>query len=134
MIHHPAHPVKGSASLQRNTEGEPILFSGEGNMIIDKKTTDTGRTQYIFRGIENKALRAMNDEQLAAELARVEDDQKRWQDQVRHQPRWFRSIPDVLAEKNCLKSEWLRVSREMKARQQIGAHGVPCAAFAGVAA
>ncbi len=67
-------------------------------------------------GIPNKVLRNMTPAELTAELVRVDRDLQAWRRMSAGQPRWYRGIPQVKAERRVLVAERERVQRELKTR------------------
>lgn len=68
--------------------------------------------------IENRVLRTMTGDQLVAELQRVERELRFWRNNARGRPAWYRGIPEVRAERNCLQSARQRIERELRLRTQ----------------
>lgn len=81
--------------------------------------TQTASRKVQYKGIENRVLRNMTDDQLVEEQLRVERDLAQWNRAVLSLPFEQRKEPHLLKEKRCLRSERNRIYEE-RARRILG--------------
>ncbi len=83
---------------------------------MECKLDDHGKAQFL--GISNALIGGMCDDELVAELERVKKEQRKFQSNLKGQPRYVRFIDENVREASCLASERRRIEREMRRRYE----------------